>query len=60
MENIVLMLSSYSVTLALPQQPAFFLRSRTDRSMKELKLNQSTNRSLALPTNEISITKFTL
>ncbi|XP_056171990.1 cysteine-rich receptor-like protein kinase 10 [Syzygium oleosum] len=57
MANIVLMLSSNSVTLTLPQQPAFFLRSRTKRSMKELELNQSTNRSLALSTNEISITE---
>ncbi|XP_039169869.1 cysteine-rich receptor-like protein kinase 25 [Eucalyptus grandis] len=56
MANIVLMWSSYSVTLALPQQPAFFLRSRIERSMKELESDQSTSRSIPLLINEISIT----
>ncbi|KAI6704447.1 hypothetical protein NL676_007409 [Syzygium grande] len=58
MANIILMLNSYSVTLALPQQPAFFLQgSRTERRMKELELDQSTNRSMPLSNNEMSVTE---
>ncbi|XP_030474128.1 cysteine-rich receptor-like protein kinase 10 isoform X2 [Syzygium oleosum] len=57
MANIVLMLNSYSVTLALPQQPAFFLRSRTERRMKELESDQSTSRSIPLSNNEMSVTE---
>ncbi|XP_030474129.1 cysteine-rich receptor-like protein kinase 10 [Syzygium oleosum] len=57
MANIVLMLSSYSVSLALPQQPAFFLRSRTEGPMKEHESDQSTSRSMPLSTNEMSVTE---
>ncbi|XP_056171991.1 cysteine-rich receptor-like protein kinase 10 [Syzygium oleosum] len=57
MANIVLMLNSYSVTLVLPQQPAFFLQSRTERQMKQLESDQSTNRSMPLSTNEMSVTE---
>ncbi|XP_048132925.1 cysteine-rich receptor-like protein kinase 44 [Rhodamnia argentea] len=57
MANIVLMLNSYSVSLALPQQPAFFLRSRTDRPMKDLESDQSATRSMPLSTNEMSVSE---
>ncbi|XP_048132915.1 cysteine-rich receptor-like protein kinase 25 isoform X3 [Rhodamnia argentea] len=57
MANIVLMLNSYSVSLALPQQPAFFLRSRTDGPMKDLESDQSATRSMPLSTNEMSVTE---
>ncbi|XP_056171976.1 cysteine-rich receptor-like protein kinase 10 isoform X2 [Syzygium oleosum] len=57
MANIVLMLSSYSVTLAQPQQPAFFLRSRTERSTKDLESDQSTSRSMAVSINEMSVSE---
>ncbi|KAL3740610.1 hypothetical protein ACJRO7_021828 [Eucalyptus globulus] len=57
MANIVLMLNSYSVSLALPQQPAFFLRSRTETSMKELESDQSASRSTPVSINEMSVTE---
>ncbi|KAL3740619.1 hypothetical protein ACJRO7_021828 [Eucalyptus globulus] len=57
MANIVLMLNSYSVSLALPQQPALFFRSRTETSMKELESDQSTSRSAPVSINEMSVTE---
>ncbi|KAF8030665.1 hypothetical protein BT93_E2949 [Corymbia citriodora subsp. variegata] len=57
MANIVLMLNSYSVSLALPQQPAFFLRSRTEASMKELESDQSASKSTPVSINEMSVTE---
>lgn len=57
MANIVLMLNSYSVSLALPQQPALFFRSRTETSMKELESDQSASRSTPVSINEMSVTE---
>ncbi|XP_022720570.1 cysteine-rich receptor-like protein kinase 10 isoform X2 [Durio zibethinus] len=59
MTTIVLMLNSYSVTLPLPKQPAFFLHSRTEGSMpnKEMESDQSTSRSMPWSINEASITE---
>ncbi|KAI6668115.1 hypothetical protein NL676_032955 [Syzygium grande] len=57
MANIVVMLSNHSFTLALPQQPAFFLRSKTERPINELESDQFTSRSMALSTEAISITE---
>ncbi|KAF8030656.1 hypothetical protein BT93_E2945 [Corymbia citriodora subsp. variegata] len=57
MANIVLMLNSYSVSLAPPQQPPFFLWSKMETPMKELELEQSTSRSKPLSNNEMSVTE---
>ncbi|KAG6691519.1 hypothetical protein I3842_10G067100 [Carya illinoinensis] len=56
MGSIVLALNSYSVTLAPPQQPAFFIR-RTDMPTKDLKPDQSTSNSMPWSVNEASITE---
>ncbi|KAI6704450.1 hypothetical protein NL676_007412 [Syzygium grande] len=58
MANIVLMLSSSSVSLALPQQPAFFLRSRTKGPMKEHESDQSTSSRVVAP--HVAFTSFFL
>ncbi|CAB4306261.1 unnamed protein product [Prunus armeniaca] len=60
MQSIVLMLSSYSVTMALPQKPAFFVHSRTELNMPSLTTESSdptTSNSLPFSVNEASITK---
>ncbi|XP_035544319.1 cysteine-rich receptor-like protein kinase 10 isoform X2 [Juglans regia] len=57
MASIVLTLSSHSVTLQAPQQPAFFLRSKTDMPTKVLESGQSTSASIPLSVNEASITE---
>ncbi|XP_050105581.1 cysteine-rich receptor-like protein kinase 10 [Malus sylvestris] len=46
-QSVILMLTSYSVTLPLPQQQAFFLRSRAVGNMSEATLDsaQSINKS---------------
>ncbi|GLT30970.1 hypothetical protein SLA2020_057400 [Shorea laevis] len=56
MATIVLMLSSYSVTLPLPKKPAFFLHSRTEPA-KVLESDQSFGQSMQCSVNEISITE---
>ncbi|KAM1766238.1 hypothetical protein TB1_005176 [Malus domestica] len=47
MQSVVLMLNSYSVSLALPKQPAFFLQSRAVGNMPKITLesDQSINKS---------------
>ncbi|XP_050212569.1 cysteine-rich receptor-like protein kinase 10 [Mercurialis annua] len=47
MATVVLMLNSFSVTLPVPQHPAFFLHSRTDPTMpmKGLELDKSNSES---------------
>ncbi|KAF8029828.1 hypothetical protein BT93_E2298 [Corymbia citriodora subsp. variegata] len=57
MANIVLMLNSNSVSLALPQQPAFFLQSSMETPMKELESDQSASKSTPLSVNEMSTTE---
>ena len=42
MATIVLMLDSFTVTLPVPKQPAFFLRSGTDSNMPTIQISQST------------------
>ncbi|GLT62425.1 hypothetical protein SLA2020_350640 [Shorea laevis] len=56
MASIVVMLSSYSVTLSSPQRPRFFLHSRTESNapINGLEANQSTSKSK--PLSEASIT----
>ncbi|XP_038690287.1 cysteine-rich receptor-like protein kinase 10 [Tripterygium wilfordii] len=49
MATIVLMLNSYSGSAALPQQPAFFHRTRTVPSLKGLDSDQSTSKSESVP-----------
>ncbi|RHN56355.1 putative protein kinase RLK-Pelle-DLSV family [Medicago truncatula] len=65
MANIVLMLSSYSLALSIPSEPAFFMDSRT-RSLQEMRLweeksgttrsSQSTSKSAPESVNEASFT----
>ncbi|GLT30967.1 hypothetical protein SLA2020_057370 [Shorea laevis] len=56
MATIVLMLSSYSVTLPLPNEPAFFLHSGTE-SIKVLESDQSTSKPMQYSINEVSVTE---
>lgn len=61
MATIVLVLSSYSLTLSIPSEPAFFMDSRT-RSLPEMRLweensSQSLTKSAQESVNEASITE---
>lgn len=57
MASIVLTLNSYSSTLPAPQQPAFFLRSKSEMPRKDLESDQSTSKSIPFSVNEVSITE---
>ncbi|KAK3188246.1 hypothetical protein Dsin_027807 [Dipteronia sinensis] len=60
MATVVLMLDSYSVTLPLPQQPAFFYGTRTDLSNQitiETDSNQSKSKSVPWSVDDSSITE---
>ena len=63
MGSIVLMLSSYSLTLPLPSQPGFFMHSSTNRETPLLQgsnsgvTNSSNNVSARVSINETSITE---
>ncbi|KAK3188265.1 hypothetical protein Dsin_027826 [Dipteronia sinensis] len=60
MATVVLMLNSYSVTLPLPQQPAFFHGSRTDMNMyitKGTDSDKSTSKSMPWSVDDASITE---
>ncbi|XVF87658.1 hypothetical protein PTKIN_Ptkin18bG0138000 [Pterospermum kingtungense] len=60
MTTIVLMLNSYSVSLPLPNEPAFFIHSRTEGRIlpnKGLESDQSTSQSMPWSINEVSITE---
>ncbi|XP_043807868.1 cysteine-rich receptor-like protein kinase 10 [Manihot esculenta] len=59
MAKIVLLFSSYSVTLPVPQQPAFFLHSKSGQIMpgNGLDSEQSTNKSVSWSVDEGSITE---
>lgn len=60
MATVVLMLNSYSVTLPLPQRPAFFRGSRADMDMyntKGTESDQSTSKSMPWSIDEASITE---
>ena len=63
MASIVLMLSSYSLTLPLPSQPGFFMHSSTNPETPLLQgsdsgvINASNNVSARVSVNETSITE---
>lgn len=60
MQTIVLMLSSYSVTMPLPQKPAFFLHSRSELkipSVTSTSSYQPSSNSVSCSVNEVSITE---
>ncbi|PPD85452.1 hypothetical protein GOBAR_DD17609 [Gossypium barbadense] len=59
MATIAMMLNSYSVTLPVPNEPAFFRNSRTEGKMPNVGLesDQSTSRSTPWSINEVSITE---
>ncbi|GMP75240.1 hypothetical protein CsSME_00032403 [Camellia sinensis var. sinensis] len=57
MATVILMLSSYSITLSVPQQPAFFARSKTESMPKSLDSDQSASKSISWSVNEASITE---
>ncbi|XP_015868281.3 cysteine-rich receptor-like protein kinase 25 [Ziziphus jujuba] len=59
MATVVLMLSSYSVSLALPRKPAFFLRTRTDGDMPSIGVesDNSTSKSKSTTINDMSISE---
>ena len=53
MATAVLMLESYSITLPVPKQPAFFIQS----NVKGFGSDQSTSKSMPLSVNDISVTE---
>jgi hypothetical protein len=57
MASILLTLNSGSVTLPSPQQPGFFLYSKTDMPIKNMESDQSTTKSMPWSVNEASITE---
>ena len=60
MTTVVVMLSSYSVTLPIPPQPAFFTRSKEgSKKLKglELELDSSASKSTPWTVNEASSTE---
>ncbi|KAE9461717.1 hypothetical protein C3L33_06377, partial [Rhododendron williamsianum] len=58
MTTVVTMLSSYSVTLGIPQQPASLGRSKTrSNTIKSLESDQSTSKSMQWSVNEASISE---
>ncbi|MBA0748548.1 hypothetical protein Gogos_005358 [Gossypium gossypioides] len=59
MATIAMMLNSYSVTLPVPNEPAFFRNSRTEGKMPNVgfESDQSTSRSTPWSINEVSITE---
>ncbi|XP_062013387.1 cysteine-rich receptor-like protein kinase 25 [Rosa rugosa] len=60
MQTIVLMLSSYSVTMPLPEKPAFFLHSKAELNMPSVASGSSyqpTSSSVSYSVNEVSITE---
>ncbi|TYG66354.1 hypothetical protein ES288_D06G261100v1 [Gossypium darwinii] len=59
MATIAMMLNSYSVTLPVPNEPAFFRNSRTEGKMPNVgfEFDQSTSRSTPWSINEVSITE---
>ena len=61
MATIVLTLDSYSVTIPLPQEPAFFFHStitdEVNTSSKEFLLEQSKTKSVDYSVDEASITE---
>ncbi|GAA0184369.1 transmembrane signal receptor [Lithospermum erythrorhizon] len=57
MAAVVLMLSSYSVTLPLPHQPAFFLHSRTTPMPQPPNSDEFSSKSLPLSAIDESITE---
>lgn len=65
MASVVVMLTSYSVTLPLPSQPAFFMHSNTqseilwsqDLDFGTTKSGQSKNEITVVSENEVTITE---
>lgn len=53
MATAVLMLDSHSITLPMPQQPGFFIKSY----VKGIGSDQSTSKSMPLSINDISVTE---
>jgi hypothetical protein len=57
MASILLTFNKGSVTLPSPQEPAFFLHSKTDMPIKDLEFDQSTSKSIPWSINEASISE---
>ncbi|KAF7121194.1 hypothetical protein RHSIM_Rhsim13G0159900 [Rhododendron simsii] len=58
MATVVLMLNSYSATLSIPQEPAFFVQTKTGaNTLQGLESDQSTSKSMPWSVNEASITE---
>ncbi|KAF9672189.1 hypothetical protein SADUNF_Sadunf11G0014800 [Salix dunnii] len=57
MASVVLMLSSSSLTLQIPSQPAFFMTSHTYQSNMLSSLGLSESEHISLSRNEVSISK---
>lgn len=59
METVLLMLNSYSATLPVPQEPAFFLHGASRRSftLNGLESDQSARKTVSCSVDEASITE---
>ena len=57
MASVVLMLNSFSVTLPVPSEPAFFMRSNTDPEMPLLNENSSSTRASQHSANDVSMSE---
>ena len=57
MDSVVLMLNSFSVTLPVPSEPAFFKRSNTDPEMPHLNEYSSSTRASQHSANDVSMSE---
>ncbi|CAL5410957.1 unnamed protein product [Camellia sinensis] len=58
MATVVLMLNSYTTTLAIPKEPAFFFPSKTGLNIGQgVESDQSTSKSIPLSVNDVTISE---
>ncbi|CAL5408513.1 unnamed protein product [Camellia sinensis] len=58
MATVVLMLNSYTITLAIPKEPAFFCPSKTGLNIGQgVESDQSTSKSIPLSVNDVTISE---
>ncbi|XP_028107449.1 cysteine-rich receptor-like protein kinase 10 isoform X1 [Camellia sinensis] len=58
MATVVLMLNSYTITLAIPEEPAFFSPSKTVLNKGQgVESDQSTSKSIPLSVNDVTISE---
>ncbi|CAL5410940.1 unnamed protein product [Camellia sinensis] len=58
MATVVLMLDSYTITLAIPEEPALFSPSKTESNIGQgVESDQSTSKSIPLSMNDVTISE---